>query len=90
MGYNYADKIKELHDIRSLKDHGKAMTIVDRYKDGVRVQRRWYGRDGFAVRNRDYTNHGNPKQHKIVPHDHRWDWSKTPRRQKEEIPNKNW
>ena len=90
MGYNYADKIKELHNEHSLDDEGDSLTIANLFHNGVRIQRRWYGKDGLPVRNRDYTNHGNPKQHKIVPHDHRWDWSKTPPRQKEEIPNKHW
>ena len=36
---------------------------------------RHYGRDGRAFRDIDYTDHGNPKDHPIVPHQHGFDWS---------------
>ena len=37
---------------------------------------RHYGRDGRAFRDIDYTDHNNPKTHPIVPHQHRFDWTK--------------
>ena len=35
---------------------------------------RWYGPDGRAIKDRHWTNHGNPKHH-TVPHEQHWDWS---------------
>jgi hypothetical protein len=46
--------------------------------DGSLKQRRWYGPDGKPVRDRDY-NH--PGKNHVFPHDHEWDWEKTPPRQ---------
>lgn len=36
--------------------------------------RRFYGPDGRAVRDVDYTHHGNPKQHPEWPHEHMYEW----------------
>lgn len=41
---------------------------------------RWYGDNGFPVRDRHYTDHGNPSKHPWVPHDHDW----------EQKPDGNW
>ena len=30
---------------------------------------------GRAKKDIDYTDHGNPKDHPKVPHEHFWDWS---------------
>jgi RHS repeat-associated protein len=46
--------------------------------DGSLKQQRWYGPDGRPVRDRDY-NH--PGDGHVFPHDHYWDWEKTPPRQ---------
>ena len=46
--------------------------------DGTVKQRRYYGPDGRATRDTDY-NHSGKHQ---FPHDHEWDWNKTPPRQK--------
>ena len=35
---------------------------------------RWYNDDGFPSLDWHHTNHGNPKQHPYVPHDHDWGW----------------
>jgi len=47
---------------------------------GKRIQVRWFGPDGRAIRDRDFTNHGNSKRHPVVPHDHPWDWNNDPAR----------
>lgn len=39
------------------------------------LTRRWFNKNGKATRDVDFTNHGNPKQHPKVPHEHFWDWS---------------
>ena len=40
--------------------------------DGIVKQRRFYGKTGQPRFDIDYTDHGNPKHHKIVPHVHDW------------------
>lgn len=37
--------------------------------------RRWYDGNGYAYRDVDMTNHGNPRMHSEYPHEHIWDWS---------------
>ncbi|MFM1652563.1 hypothetical protein ACI7RC_10745 [Brevibacillus sp. B_LB10_24] len=54
--------------------------LVD--KDDNIITRRYYGPDGKAIKDVDFTDHGNPKQHPKVPHEHDWDWSKKPPRGK--------
>lgn len=44
-------------------------------KDGNLVKERYYGNDGKADFDIDYTNHGNAHDHPKVPHTHKWDWS---------------
>lgn len=39
------------------------------------VTRRWYDSNGNAIRDVNMTDHGNPKMHPEVPHEHLWDWS---------------
>lgn len=34
-----------------------------------------YDKNGHAQKDIDYTDHGNPKEHPKVPHEHKWDWS---------------
>ena len=52
---------------------GEPNSSVDIYdKNGNLVTRRWFGPDGEAVRDIHYTNHGNPKTHPEVPHEHIW------------------
>ena len=43
-----------------------------RYCNGKKIQERYYGENGIAKMDIDYTNHGNPKRHPNVPHRHRW------------------
>lgn len=40
--------------------------------DGIVKQRRFYGKTGQPRFDIDYTDHGNPKHHKTVPHVHDW------------------
>ncbi|MCY9729264.1 hypothetical protein M5W92_13605, partial [Paenibacillus apiarius] len=48
-----------------------SVDIVDP-KTGELLTRRWYGPDGRAIRDVDYTHHKNPKTHPEAPHEHRW------------------
>ncbi|MDD4154602.1 MAG: hypothetical protein PHT30_04265 [Bacilli bacterium] len=87
MGFGESGGIERFDDVPSLKPTGKPNSIAILYKKGQKIQSRWYDANGRAQRNRDYTDHGNSKQHPIVPHDHPWDWSKTPARQDEIDPS---
>ena len=52
--------------------------------------KREYGPDGRAVKDTDYTNHGNPKEHPDVPHEHDWTWEgEASHRGKAHPPKKN-
>lgn len=57
-------------------------SIIRRVDDnGTVISERVFGPDGRAVKDIHYTDHGNPKLHPKVPHEHIWDWSdpKNPR-----------
>lgn len=56
----------------SLPKTGKAYSSKDQIKNGKVYQRRYYGKDGNAEMDIDYTNHGNSKLHPKVPHRHDW------------------
>ena len=42
--------------------------------EGNLVTRRWYDSNGKAVRDVDFTNHGNAKNHPEWPHEHFWSY----------------
>ena len=56
---------------RSLQSKGQPNSRIDRYKDGNKVQSRWYDENGKAIRNRDYAHGGDMN----FPHDHDWEWN---------------
>lgn len=56
---------------RSLEPKGKPNSRIDRYKNGIKVQSRWYDEKGKAIRNRDYVHGGKFS----FPHDHAWIWN---------------
>lgn len=64
---------------------GKPNSTVDVLaKDGTIKTRREFDNNGRALRDVDYTDHGNAKRHPNVPHEHIWNWSTgTPRRGRE-------
>ncbi|MGN0535584.1 MAG: DUF4417 domain-containing protein [Eubacterium sp.] len=45
------------------------------YKNGKKIRDRYYDEQGYAKKDIDFTDHGNPKEHPKVPHEHKWDWS---------------
>ncbi len=53
----------------------KPFSSKDLVKNGKVVTRRYYGENGKAKTDIDYTDHGNPKQHPKVPHRHDWTWN---------------
>ena len=55
--------------------HGKPNTSADiKDKNGKVTGKRYYGPDGRAIMDVDLSDHGNPKTHPKVPHEHKWDW----------------
>lgn len=54
---------------------GEANSSVDILDaDGNIKTRRWYDSDGNAYRDVDMSDHGNPKEHPEVPHEHTWEY----------------
>lgn len=47
-------------------------SVFDNYKNGIIQRRRFYGSDGKPRLDIDMTNHGNSKEHPVVPHYHNW------------------
>ncbi len=55
---------------------GEANTSVDILDaDGSIKTRRWYDSNGKAYRDVDMSDHGNPKEHPEVPHEHKWEYN---------------
>ena len=53
--------------------YGKPNTSVDILDSNGNIKtRRWFDSNGRAYRDVDMTNHGNPKKHIEVPHEHIW------------------
>ena len=83
-GSEYDNKPSENHSKTTKnpvknQEPNSSVDIVD--KNGNVIRRRWFDSEGKAERDLDYTDHGNPKQHPEVPHEHIWDWSKSKPRQ---------
>lgn len=45
------------------------------------LQQRWYGPDGRNLWDRDWK-HNDPHHNHTFPHDHNWDWTKPPGKQR--------
>lgn len=56
----------------SVPYQGAPNSVYDNYKDGVIQRRRYYENDGRPRLDIDMTDHGNPKEHPVVPHYHNW------------------
>ena len=56
----------------SVPYQGAPNSVYDNYKDGIIQRRRYYGNDGRPRLDIDMTDHGNPKEHPVVPHYHNW------------------
>lgn len=56
--------------------YGEANTSVDILDaEGNIKTRRWYDSDGKAYRDVDMSDHGNPKEHPEVQHEHTWEYN---------------
>ena len=56
--------------------YGEVNTSVDILDaEGNIKTRRWYDSEGKAYRDVDMSDHGNPKEHPEVPHEHTWEYN---------------
>lgn len=72
---NWQTKAQEHHssgDGHTVPSIGEPNSVFDLLKDGKVTQRRYYGKTGKPRLDLDFTDHGNPKKHPIVPHRHGW------------------
>ena len=65
------------------KPYGQPNSRIDMYDEatGELLQQRWFGPDGWALRDRDWNHNDSNNTHEF-PHDQRWDYSKNPPRDK--------
>lgn len=68
-----AQKIMQQGSVHKIPFTGKPNSVFDNYLDGQLIRRRYYGRTGKPRLDIDMTNHGNPRQHPVVPHQHCWE-----------------
>ena len=57
-------------DSHSVPTQGVPNSVTQNFKDGKLDSERYYDDNGNAYLDIDYTNHGNPKTHPNVPHEH--------------------
>ena len=76
------DSIVRLYDTHSIPRTGEPNSVVQNYNEGTLTTERYFNSDGNPYLDIDYTNHGNPKMHPIVPHEHYIDTSHGFKREK--------
>ena len=65
--------------------NGEGNSVTQSYIGGKLIQERYYDSDGRAYLDIDYSNHGNPRTHPNVPHQHHITWRDgKPRRGRDE------
>lgn len=76
------NKVDTTNNKDKLKIKGEPNSVMKNYKHGRMIQERYYDENGDVYLDIDYTDHGNPKFHPIVPHQHNWyrDENDKPRR----------
>lgn len=65
------------NEVHKVPITGVADSIFDNYKNGKLESRRYFGATGKVRLDIDLTNHGNAKEHPIVPHAHDWNFKDT-------------
>lgn len=79
------DSKNVVNDHHSIPMSGEPNSVTQSYVDGKLTQERYYDSDGNAYLDIDYSDHGNPKTHPMVPHQHHITWQNgKPRRGKDE------
>ena len=75
--YPPANEHSSTNNPKDLEETGKPNSSIDRVDEKGRIiTRRWYDGNGRAKKDVDFTDHGNPKTHPEVPHEHTWEWDK--------------
>lgn len=72
---NWQTKALQNHttgDSRKVPFENPPNSVYDKMENGKVVQRRYYGKTGKPRLDIDLTDHGNPKEHTVVPHYHNW------------------
>lgn len=59
-----------VNNAHNMSPTGQPGSVVRNYRNHTLTTERYYGEDGKAYLDIDYTNHGNPKMHPNVPHEH--------------------
>lgn len=65
-----ADSVSKTKDVHNVPTTGTPNSVSKNYKNGKLDSERYYGKDGKAYLDIDYSDHGNPKTHPHVPHEH--------------------
>ena len=68
--------------------NGEPNSVFVVRKNGTSFQERYYDENGLPYLDIDYSDHGNPKQHPIVPHMHLWHESSSGERRRDRKGNK--
>ncbi|OFD51132.1 hypothetical protein BWGOE4_16230 [Bacillus mycoides] len=70
-----APKRKVVFDQRKIPTDGaKKNSVTYHFKNGKLDKKRYYDHRGRAIKDIDYSNHGNAKKHPVVPHKHYFKW----------------
>lgn len=68
----YKNVIPVFLETRNIPTKKDPFSVVGKMKNGKVIQYRYYGENGLVEKDLDLTDHGNPKEHTVVPHVHRW------------------
>ena len=82
MGFNSAGSksvkkvvcVIKIYDAHSMPSTSSANSVVQNIVNGKITTERYYNDRGYPYLDIDYTDHGNPKMHSIVPHEHSIDF----------------
>lgn len=64
------DSVTTISNSHSVPTTSTPNSVTKNYKDGKLSSERYYGDDGKAYLDIDYSDHGNPATHPRVPHEH--------------------
>ena len=69
------ESVTRLDNEHSVPTHSKPNSVIQNYQNGVLESERYFDGNGNPYLDIDYTDHGNPKMHPDVPHEHSIDTS---------------
>lgn len=59
-------------NVHSMPIKAQPFSVKGKMKNNQVIQYRYYDDKGYVKKDIDLTNHGNPKEHPVVPHVHDW------------------